>query len=251
MLGRFVIPAVRLADLESYHEELFGSAPPFAFTVLGRGGATFTELLANLRTDLHDIAAFRKRHGDRVSVDVLEMRLPADLADPNVADSTLTLFKTVRVFPAVDLLLFCEAPGRPEGLLTQLAMLAGENVGFKLRCGGLEASAFPSSQQIADALRGCLDAGAPFKATAGLHHPLPRFDAEMKVRMHGFLNVFLAGVLAYTHNLDAEQIRPILDDDDPKHFIFDKRGAKWRRYPSDDSGNHRRPARIRSVLRQL
>jgi len=227
MLGRFVIPAVRLADLESYGDELFQSEPPFAFTVLGRGGATFTEFLANLRADLHEIAEFRKCHGDRVTVDVLEVRLPPDLADPNAMDSTENLWKTMRVFPAVDLLVFCEAPGRPNGLLMQLAMLPGEGLGFKLRCGGLEASAFPSSQQIAIALRACLTAGLLFKATAGLHHPLPRFDAEMKVRMHGFLNVFLAGVLAYVRDLDEEQIRRILDDENPTHFIFGKRGAKW------------------------
>jgi hypothetical protein len=158
----------------------------------------------------------------------LEVRLPPDLADPNAPDSTENLFKTVHVFPAVDLLPFCEAPGRPDGLLMQLAMLPGQGVGFKLRCGGLEASAFPSSQQIAVALRACLDAGAPFKATAGLHHPLPRFDAEMKARMHGFVNVFLAGVLASARNLDAEEIRPILDDENPQHFTFDRRAAKWR-----------------------
>ncbi len=123
MLGRFVIPAARLADLAPYQDELFRSDAPFAFTVLGRGGATKKEFLTNLRADLRDIAAFRKRHGDRVTVDVLETRLPADLADPSRADSTLDLLKIVRIFPAVDLFLFCEAPGRPDGLLEQARAL--------------------------------------------------------------------------------------------------------------------------------
>ncbi|HEY7309243.1 MAG TPA: hypothetical protein VH643_07810 [Gemmataceae bacterium] len=228
MLGRFILPAARLEELEPYQDELFQTGPPFAFSVLGRGGETFADFIANLRTDLRDIAAFRKRHGDRVTVDVMELRLPAELSDPLLPDSTETLYKTMRVFPAVDLLVFCESPGRSDGLLTQLAMLPFDYVGFKLRCGGLEAAAFPSSQQIADALRGSLDAGVRFKATAGLHHPLPRFDPTVNARMHGFLNVFLAGVLAHVHDLSAEQIGRILDDEQARHFAFDNRQASWR-----------------------
>ncbi len=229
MLGRFVLPAARLEDLEPYHDELFHSDPPFAFSALGRGGATMKEFLAGLRDDLRDIAAFRKRHGDRVTVDVLETRIPADLADPMRPDSTLDLLKIVRLFPAVDLFLFGEAPGQPDGLLEQLRRLSGEPVGFKLRCGGLEASAFPSSQQIASALRACLDAGVPFKATAGLHHPLPRIDPSSQARMHGFINLFLAGVLAHSRHLSVEQVRLILDDDRPGHFVFTEKAVSWRK----------------------
>ncbi len=107
--------------------------------------------------------------------------------------------------------------------------MSGEQVGFKLRCGGLEASAFPSSEQVASALRACLDAGVPFKATAGLHHPLPRVDAALQVRMHGFVNLFLAGVLAHARHLTVEQIRQILDDDRAEHFAFTAKGVSWRK----------------------
>src|SRR5579875_1274910 len=123
MLGRFIVPASRLEDLEPYHEELFGVDPPFAFSVLGRGGGSLTEFLTNLRDDLRDVAAFRKRHGGRVRVDVLEMRLPPDLADPLLPESALSLYKSLRIFPVVDLFPFCEAPGRVEDLLEQLAQL--------------------------------------------------------------------------------------------------------------------------------
>ncbi|HTU18273.1 MAG TPA: hypothetical protein VMG10_09470 [Gemmataceae bacterium] len=227
MLGRFVIPAARLEDLEPYHEELFRVDPPFTFSVLARGGGSLTEYLTNLRDDLRDIAAFRKRHGARVSVEVLETRLPPDLADPNRLESALSLYKMLRVFPAVGLFPFCEAPGRPEELLEQLARLPGERVGFKLRCGGLDTSAFPSSEQVANALWHCLAAGIPFKATAGLHHPLPRLDASVQARMHGFINVFLAGVLAYAGNLSVRQLRSVLEDDNPKHFSFTDKAAGW------------------------
>lgn len=230
MLGRFIVPAARLEDLEPYHEELFAVNPPFVFSVLSRGGGSLAEILANLREDLRDIAAFRKRHGNRVTVDVLEIRLPPDLVDPQLPEAALNLYKTLRIFPIVDLFPFCEAPGRSEELLELFAQLPGERVGFKLRTGGLEASAFPNSGQIAAALHGCLNAGVVFKATAGLHHPLPRFDAGVQARMHGFINVFFAGVLAYCRNLPAEQICGLLDDDQPRHFAFNNKGASWQKH---------------------
>ena len=176
--------------------------------------------------------------------------MPPDLADSQ-PESILNLFKTLRVFPAVDLFPFCEAPGRPENLLEQLALLPGERVGFKLRCGGLEASAFPSSEQVADALWHCLDAGIPFKATAGLHHPLPRFDAGVQARMHGFVNVFLAGVLAYARNLSVRQLRSLLEDDKPKHFSFSRQGGGLGEAPGDVGRDRRGPARVCVVVRQL
>lgn len=230
MLGRFIIPASRLEDLGPYHEELFHVDPPFVFSVLGRGGNNLSEFLTNLREDLRDIAAFRKRHGSRVVVDLFETRLPPDLADPSQPESALTLYKTIRIFPLVDLFLFCEVSGRPEGLLEQLAQLLDEQAGFKMRCGGLEASTFPSSEQVADVMYGCYNAGVPFKATAGLHHPLPRFDAALQARMHGFVNLFLAGVLVYNRNLPQEHVRRLLDDDRADHFAFTNKGASWEKY---------------------
>jgi hypothetical protein len=226
MLGRFVIPAARLGELAAYHEDPLRSGPTFVFTALGRSGETIQEFLAGLKSDLQDISTFRTRLGERV--DMLEARLPADLADPRTPDSVQVLNQIVRYVDSAGLRLFIEASGRPGGLLEQMARLRAEPVGFKLRCGGLEASAFPSSEQIAAVLRACLDAGVPFKATAGLHHPLPRFDSALKVRMHGFVNLFLAGVLAHARNLSAEQIVQVLNDDRPEHFTFDDEGASWR-----------------------
>jgi hypothetical protein len=230
MLGRFVIPASRLEDLEPYHEELFAVDPPFAFTVLGRGGGSLTEFLTNLRQDLRDIAVFRKRDGSLVTADVLETRLPPDLSDPNQPQSALSLYKTLGIFPVVSLFPFCEPTDKPEQLLEQLAQLPADQIGFKLRCGGLEASAFPSSDQVAAVLQGCLDSGVSFKGTAGLHHPLPRFDDTIQTRMHGFINVFLAGVLLYSRNLPLKQICRLLDDDQADHFTFTNKRASWLKY---------------------
>jgi hypothetical protein len=57
---------------------------------------------------------------------------------------------------------------------------------LKLRCGGAEPSATPSSTQLGAAIEHCVRHDLAFKLTAGLHHAV-RTDHE-----HGFLNVLAA-----------------------------------------------------------
>ena len=70
-----------------------------------------------------------------------------------------------------------------DGLEAQVAALAERGLRAKVRCGGTEV---PSAVALGRFLSICRDAAVPFKATAGLHHPLAREDR------HGFLNVLAA-----------------------------------------------------------
>src|SRR5690606_2555673 len=96
-----------------------------------------------------------------------------------------------RGFFEVDLL----GEGHARGVEEAAAAAAAHNrrahrdaVGLKFRCGGVTPDAFPSPEALGRALAACRDAGAPFKATAGLHHPVRHFSAEVGAPMHGFLN---------------------------------------------------------------
>src|SRR4051794_30246694 len=63
MLGRFICPAARLADLAPHLKEF--SPSPFDLSVLGKGGNTTREFLGGLLEDLEAILTFRDVHGDR------------------------------------------------------------------------------------------------------------------------------------------------------------------------------------------
>lgn len=102
------------------------------------------------------------------------------------------------------------------------------SAGLKLRTGGLEASAFPPVERIAFVLRVCRDAGVPLKFTAGLHHPIRHFDAALQTYMHGFINVFTAGVLAHARGLGEADLRAVLADEDPAAFAFTDDALRWR-----------------------
>ncbi len=228
MLGRFICPAARLVELDPFLKELFPSDPPLAVSALGRGGNTGIEALQGLQADLDAINACRQRHGGRVVIDVLETRLPVDLvANPALAKVFFASAKVPIQQGGLPLAVYYEAAFGPSWREALGAFIPALDGGFKLRCGGLEASAFPTTEQVAFALTTCLHAGRPFKATAGLHHPLRHFDRQLGTTMHGFLNVFGAGVLASALNLTEEQLRPILADEDPSHFRFTDTAFQW------------------------
>ncbi len=239
MLARFVIPVARLIDLEA-HDDLFEAAPPTRFSVLGTGGDTPDAFLAHLETDFEAIATFHKRHAGQVAADVMEVRLPAALLmSPASSPAFLNRVQEAVEQSPFDLALFFEAPldkdfrrtipAVLENLATHYgARASGTAVGLKMRTGGLEPDAFPSSEQLAFALAASRTAGVRFKATAGLHHPVRHFNDGVNATMHGFFNVFGAATLAFAHDLDEGTIREILEEEDPATFHFTPDAFAWR-----------------------
>ncbi len=241
MLGRFICPAARLNELAPFHEELFAHGHPFVFSVLGRGGNTTREFLTGLRDDLRDIATFRDRHGLRVVVDVLEVRLPADVLGQEPAAASLFAESAglIEEHGPPSLKPFFECPLREnwraevESVLAALAE-GHRHAGFKLRCGGLEAAAFPTTEQVAFVLTAARSHKIPLKLTAGLHHPLRHFDAGVQAPMHGFLNVLVAAVLGATHQLAEDVVASILDCTDAGQFTFANTWLRWQDLSADE-----------------
>jgi hypothetical protein len=239
MLARFVLPAARLPELDAY-AGLFADEPPFRFAVLGTGGPDPAAFGDALDADLRAVAAFLERYPAHVQADVLEVRLPPalPLADAGALEAFFgdtTGRITAAGLPRLDV--FFEAPLsdalRP-ALPVLLDVLAGRRggtpqveMGLKVRTGGLEPAAFPDAGLLAAVIAACRDHGVRFKATAGLHHPVRRYDAAVQAPMYGFLNVFGAAALAAAHGLDAPALRTVLLDEDPDHFRFTPDAFAW------------------------
>jgi hypothetical protein len=91
-----------------------------------------------------------------------------------------------------------------DGVEDRVAVLAERGFRAKVRCGG---ERVPTAAELWRFLAACRDSEVPFKATAGLHHPLA---AEGR---HGFLNVLAAcafgdeDALAGRVELDADGLR--------------------------------------------
>jgi hypothetical protein len=78
-----------------------------------------------------------------------------------------------------------------------------------------------SSEALADYLCTAAARRVPFKATAGLHHPV------RSASMHGFLNVFAGATFAY-FGMDRRTIKELLDETDYHVFQFRNDGLRWR-----------------------
>ena len=93
-------------------------------------------------------------------------------------------------------------------------------LGVKLRTGGVTPESIPPSKAIAEFLLTAAQHKLALKATAGLHAPVPNDNPEIGARLHGFLNFFCAGFLAYTGRGDRETITNVLEDFSYEDFSF-------------------------------
>ena len=224
MLGRFICPAARLAELVPFVRELFVEGEPLRISALGRGGADDFEQA--LDADLDSIAAFRSETGRRAVVDVLETRAPDPAAEAagRCARAMEQRSHAAGLRPFLEISLAADWRANLPRIATSLA---GHRVGFKLRTGGVEGSAFPSSEQLAAVIVACRDADCAMKFTAGLHHPIRHYNEGMKVKMHGFLNVFVAAALARARHFDTQQLREVLEAEDPCCLRFRDYGLSF------------------------
>jgi len=223
MLNGFVLPIAKFsaaAPLFSQFDQKF----PLRISALGSkkdNSADFQEAVPAVADAIRGI----KTANQTVPVVQLEIAVPSD------CDLTV-LARLQSISEEFHLRVFCEAP--PADAVRMIALLAEHNttrkspLGFKLRTGGVTADAFPSSNQIALALVAATRDHVPVKFTAGLHHPVRQFRDEVKAKMHGFLNVLGAGVLAAEHAWDENVAAQMLEDEDASSFRFNGDTFSWR-----------------------
>lgn len=226
MLARFIIPATKLADLPTL-------SAGWRFSILGRSGATANDFHQNTALDLAAIQTFRQNQP--ATADVFEVRLPTAVLSsselPELLHQTgqhLTTESGLTLFYEVPLDENWQAPlSQVVTAVAQYNQQTGHHAGLKLRCGGVVATAFPTAEQIATALHLCRDHGVPLKATAGLHHPIRHYNDSVQTKMHGFINVFGAGLLAHIHQLSLADTIAILHEEDPHQFTFSETHFSW------------------------
>ena len=215
MLGRFVAPASRLVELGRAAEASLpwpGAGEPWRVSAL---------LGADLHGDTARVASWNVSHSGRAAVDTVELRA----ASPEEAEAALDALPP-------GLTAFVELP-LVSDLGPLLAALKRRGARAKLRTGGVVPEAIPEPGDVARFIVACAAAGVPFKATAGLHHPVRAehalsYEADSPhAVMHGFLNVFAAAALA-RDGLTTDEVEAILREDDPRAFRLDDSGLEWR-----------------------
>jgi hypothetical protein len=228
MLGTFVLST---GEFDATRQILaqFDAQHPLRVAALGPKTAGADAFLEGLEEADAAILSLSRHNVDLVSISHLEMFLPHDVDVAALKDAKSILG---------DLPVFWEAP--PDKAEQTIALLAEFNsdadvatFGYKLRTGGVTADAFPTSMQIARALVTPATHQLPIKFTAGLHHPLRQHREEVQTKMHGFLNVLGAAVLAAEHQWNANQTAIMLEDESVDSFSFTDDFFSWREWRID------------------
>lgn len=205
-LGRLVIPAGQLAELSA----LVPHGACWRVSALLAGDAD-----AGIRAVRENNAMTN----GTVHVDSVEARVPDRDEIARLAEALGTA-----------VVLYAEIPRERAAEL--LVAVRGAGARAKIRTGGITPEVFPDTREVAEFVVACVAADVPFKATAGLHHPLRgshplTYEAGAACgSMHGFLNVFLAAAFA-RQGMDAATVARLLDDGDATHFRFSDDEAEW------------------------
>jgi hypothetical protein len=218
-LGRFVVPAARLDELERAAGDLLpaDADDPWRLSVL---------LGADPAADVRGLGELNCRHAaagaGALVADVVELK----------AETAEAVEAALAGLPR-HLTVFVELPLNRDPA-PAVAAIARHGAGAKVRTGGVTEDAFPATADLLRFLRAAVAAGVPFKATAGLHHPIrARYRLTYEPdspsgTMYGFLNLFLAAAFLRQGMGDGDAAR-LLEETDPASLAFEREGGiVWR-----------------------
>jgi hypothetical protein len=206
MLGRFVVPVMRLREFEDARAAVGAGGDAWRLSALTGPDTT---------ADLGLIERFNARHANdgAADIDAVELRVTSR---PEIASAMSMMPRTLTPYFEIPI------ADDPKPLIDEIRR-AGAFA--KVRTGGVTENAFPPAAQLARFLVRCRDARVGFKLTAGLHHPL-RGDCRLTYEpdaqhgeMFGFLNLYVAAALAWGDAPEAV-IAEALTSRTPRDFHF-------------------------------
>ena len=214
LLGRFVIPVSRLAEIETLLADRASEnaiANPWSLSVI---------LSDDWESELKQIQAFN--HSNKIGIDSIEFK---PLFPKEIKRAILHLPNGIESFFEIPL---------AENLATYLAVLKGTKAAAKVRTGGLTAEAFPHADRLCRFIFASKEAQVPFKATAGLHHSLPgKYPVShepntFSTTMQGFLNLSILTALVYWQKVTHKEALTILQESSLSSFQFQEDNIVWK-----------------------
>jgi hypothetical protein len=252
ILANFICPVHLLEQLIPYRHTLQEKNQEISITVLPAVVEMRSNYSSIFEKNIQDIADFLSKMKKNARIDAMEIRIFPTLLNqethPALHHFLAGLGETLISAGIEGVKLFFELQQSAgwidsvKEFTEQIALFnqsMAENkklttmrpAGLKLRCGGERPENIPSLDEVSNTIRSCVVSGIPFKATAGLHHPLRHFDNDLNTTVHGFFNIFGAALLAYQHQLTVSEIQSVIAEKDPAQFLFDDnsfRHKEWR-----------------------
>jgi hypothetical protein len=222
-LGRFVVPVARLRELR---EAVLARRADGLSLGPSEGTWELSALVgADVSADMARVRAFNAEQAHEehwmARVVAIEARASTDDAIASAARAIGNGFETYVEIPVAS---------DPAPLVRAIG---AAGLRAKIRTGGTTPDAFPAPGDVVRFLSACIAMHVPFKATAGLHHPvrgehsLTYAPDSALSTMHGFLNVFVAAAWL-ANGGDEARAREILEERNASAFLVDDAGVMWR-----------------------
>ncbi len=245
MLGRFICPVGQVSGFDSFREQLSDDSSPLRLSILLTERENKTDSSFKGAKRIWAASNLLDNMSIEHSIEVVECRWPLDLREMTNMQVVLKYLdeierswqkhhlKNIPIFfePERDNFWSKTVPVFLEGIAVwSEKQKNGSPIipGFKLRCGGETVEAFPSIEEVSTAIYYCSEFNVPFKATAGLHHPVRHVNQSLQTHMHGFFNIFGAALLAFGLRLPFTEIQKIVLEEDDSLFQFEEYGFRWR-----------------------
>lgn len=248
MLANFVIPHDQLPLLANFADRKHQLKEALSLCITGPESQNLFEFKNVIYSIEKEIKAAHMGYPGEVRTNFLELKFPLSSVKKLNPEELVKALEAVVSTTAESRLLphrvFFEVPGNEyDSEITKkiIKVIAVHNQsilkrkvgnylfsGIKINCSDKKDGKIPDVRYLADVLLYARDANVAVKFSGKENTPFPGYNYSLGTKTHGFLNIFVASVLAYTQDLTLEETIEVIEDKSPENFTFKDDYLAWR-----------------------
>lgn len=248
MLANFILPHHELPFLSSFADRKHRLKGPLSLCITGPETNTLFEFKNVINNIEQQIMAAHTGYPGEVRTNLLELKLPLSSIETLNPEELIKALEAVVSTTAESRLLphrvFFEVPGNEyDAELTKkvIKVIAVHNKsilkrkvnnylfsGIKINCSTKKSGKIPSASYLAEVILYARDANVAVKFSGSENTPYPSYSYSLGAKMHGFINIFAASILAYTQDLTVDETIEVIEEKRPDNFTFKDEYFAWR-----------------------
>lgn len=248
LLSKLVLPHHEIPKLGAFENRKNELKGPLSLCITGPETTTLTDFKNVIRSIEQEIVSAHSGYPGEVRTNILELKLPSNSVENlNVEELVKSLEAVVMSATHSKLLphrVYFEVPGDSFDSdivkkITKVIAVHNKSIlkrkidnylfsGLKINCGENSLLPTPDARFLADVMLYARDANVAVKFSGGTNSSFSSIGETSKSFAHGFINIFVAGMLAYTQDLDIDETIEVLEDQNPENFTFEEGYLSWK-----------------------